>query len=180
MKKIRLFLVLALVLFIPVIATVKADEKEKVNIYFFRGEGCPHCAEAEEFFNELSQDEEYSKYFTIKDYEVWYDEGNAAFMDEVATALDTEASGVPFIVIGDKHFSGYASSMSETIKSTIKDAYESSEYTDVVANLNSGKTTETKKDDKDGESSPLVPIIIVSVIAIGTIAGLVFLTKERK
>ena len=178
MKKIRLLLVLALVLFIPVMATVKADEKSKITIYFFRGEGCPHCAEAEEFFGELSKDEEYGKIFEIKDYEVWYDEDNAAFMEKVAGALDTEVSGVPFIVIGDKYFSGYASSMDDQLKETIKDAYEGEEYTDVVGNLENGTTTE--KDDKKEDSNPLVPIIIVSVIAIGTIVGLVFLTKEKK
>ena len=180
MKKLSLFLLLALVLCIPFISNVKADEKEKVTIYFFRGEGCPHCAEAEEFFEKLAADDEYGKMFQIKDYEVWYDEDNAAFMEKVATALDTEVGGVPFIVIGEKYFPGYAASMDDQIKSTIKDAYNGGDYKDVVGNLENGTTNNKKTEEKKDESSPLVPIIIVSVIAVGTIIGLVFLTKERK
>ena len=175
MKKISLFLILALVLFIPFITNVKADTKDKITIYFFRGEGCPHCAEAEEFFEALSKDEEYGKMFEVKDYEVWYDESNAAFMEEVAAKLDTQVNGVPFIVIGDKYFSGFASSMEDQVKETIKDAYNSEDYTDVVAGNNNGNKKEKKE-----ESNPLIPIIIVSVIAVGTIVGLVFLTKEKK
>lgn len=175
MRKIRLLLVLALVLFIPVMASVKADTKEKITVYFFRGEGCPHCAEAEEFFADLAKDDEYSNYYNLKDYEVWYDEKNSAFMEKVAKALDTEVTGVPFIVIGDKYFSGYSASMSENIKDTIKTAYEDKEYTDVVASVENGKEVKKNKE----ESSPLIPIIIVSVIAVGTIAGLIFLTKEK-
>ena len=172
MKKISLLLVLALVLFIPVFTTVKADaEKQKVTVYFFRGDGCPHCAEAEEFFDELSKDEEYSKYYVLKDYEVWYDEDNNNLMKEVAEKLGVEANGVPFIVIGDKSFSGYSAAMSESIKTTIKEAYESSDYVDVVK----GNSVVKKE-----ESNKVIPIVIVSVIAVATIIGLVFLTKEKE
>ena len=65
--------------------------------------------------------------------------------------------------------------MEDQVKETIKDAYNSEDYTDVVAGNNNGNKKEKKE-----ESNPLIPIIIVSVIAVGTIAGLVFLTKEKK
>ena len=171
MKKISLLLVIALLLFIPVFTTVKADtEKQKITVYLFRGDGCPHCAEVEEFFDELSKDEEYSKYYVLKDYEVWYDEDNNNLMAEVAKKLDTEASGVPFIVIGKKYYSGYSAAMSDAIKETIKEAYESSDYEDVVK----GNAVVKKE-----ESNKVIPIVIVSVIAVGTVIGLVFLTKEK-
>ena len=175
MKKISRLLVLALVLFIPFMVSVKAeDAKEKINVYLFRGEGCPHCAEAEEFFDSLASDEEYSKYYELVKYEVWYDENNANLMNDVAKKLGTEANGVPFIVIGEKYFSGYASSMDEEIKEAIKTAYESDEYTDIVKS--SGKITEEKEEEKN---SPLVPIIIVSVVAVITVIVMVFITKEK-
>ncbi|MBR3117450.1 MAG: hypothetical protein IKF36_06245 [Bacilli bacterium] len=170
MKKISLLLVIALVLFIPIFTTVRAVEKQKVTVYLFRGEGCPHCAEAEEFFEELKNDEEYGKYFVVKDYEVWYDEDNAALMQEVAEKLDTTASGVPFIVIGEKFHSGFSSKMVDTIKDEIKTYYESQEIVDVV----NGNSVVEKE-----ESNKIIPIVIVSVIAIGTVIGLVFLTREK-
>lgn len=179
MKKFRLLLVLALVLFIPFMVNVQADEtkeKEKINVYFFRGEGCPHCAEAEEWFDTLKDDEEYSKYYNLVDYEVWYDKDNSKLMDEVAKKLGTEASGVPFMVIGEKYYSGFAETMVEDIKTTIKEAYESEDYVDVVKSIKEG-TYKTKKEEK--ESSTLIPIVIVSVIAIITVIALIFFTKEK-
>ncbi len=179
MKKVAKFLVFALVLFIPFMVNVhadekKTDEKSKVNVYLFRGDGCPHCAEAEEWFDELKKDEEFSKYFEVVDYEVWYDEDNAKFMDEVAKALDTEASGVPFIVVGKKFFSGYSSEMSEEIKTAIKEAYNDKDYKDIVKATKKGE-----KIEKKSEKSPFVPIIIISGIALLTVIALVFFTKEK-
>ena len=179
MKKIAKIFLFALVLFIPFMITTnaeekKTDEKNKINVYLFRGEGCPHCAEAEEWFDELKKDEEFSKYYTLVDYEVWYDEDNAAFMDKVAKKLDTTADGVPFIVVGKKYFSGFAESMEEDIKSAIKEAYKSDNYTDVVSSL---KKAGTKKETK--EQSAIIPIVIVSGVAIVTVIAMIFLTKEK-
>ncbi|MBQ6476836.1 MAG: hypothetical protein IJI43_00115 [Bacilli bacterium] len=178
MKKITKLLLLALVLFIPFMVNVSADEakeeSKKVTVYLFRGDGCPHCAEAEEFFDELSKDEEYSKYYELVDYEVWYNEKNAKFMDEVAKALDTEANGVPFIIIGEKYFNGYSSEMAEDIKTAIKEAYDNKDYKDVVKAAKKGEKVEKEK-----ESSAFWPIVIVSAVALITVIALVFFTKEK-
>ena len=180
MKKFAKLLVLALVLFIPFIGTQvhadekKTEEKNKVNVYLFRGEGCPHCAEAEEWFKELAKDEEYSKYYELIDFEVWYDQDNSKLMDKVAKELGTEASGVPFIVIGKKYFSGFSSDMSEDIKKEIKKAYEDKEYKDVVSKI---KKSNSKKIEEKNNS--FIPIIIVSGVALLTVIGLVFFTKEK-
>lgn len=180
MKKLKTLLVLALVLFIPFMVNVKADEnteaKDKINVYLFRGEGCPHCAEAEEWFDTLKDDEEYSKYYELVDFEVWYDENNADLMNKVAEKLDTSADGVPFLVVGKKYFSGFAESMEEEIKTAIKEAYEDENYVDVVSGVQKG-TYKTKTEEK--QSSALVPIIIVSVVAVVTVIALIFFTKEK-
>ena len=174
MKKISFLIIAAIMLLIPF--AVKADEKAKVNVYLFRGEGCPHCEEALEWFdNTLSKDEEYSKYYELVQYEVWYDEDNAKLMDKVAEALGTEANGVPFIVIGDKHFSGFSSSQSpDQIKEAIKAEYESDDKVDMVESVKNGKIVEKK------EENQLLPIIIVSAAAIVIVIGLVFFTKEKE
>ena len=66
MKKIKLFLAIIMCLFAMPLAvladegsddnvevtsgeTEVQEEDNRVKIYFFRGEGCPHCADAEEF-----------------------------------------------------------------------------------------------------------------------------------
>ena len=179
MKKIKYLLVLALVLFIPFIVNVKADEektedKKAVTVYIFRGEGCPHCEEALEFFDSLSQDEEYKDMYKLVKYEVWYDKDNSELMEKVSKELNANASGVPFIVIGKKYFNGYSEAMSSEIKETIKDQYESGKTTDVVKAVLKGE-----KADADKKNSAFVPIIIVSVIALVSVIGLVFFTKEK-
>ena len=79
MKKLKfLFVMLIGILLIP--STVFAADEEgndPVNVYFFHGDGCPHCAEAEEFFNSI--EDEYGDMFDVVSYEVWYNETNAEF-----------------------------------------------------------------------------------------------------
>ena len=175
MKRLKFLLVLALVLFVPFMVNINAAEaKDKINVYLFRGEGCPHCAEAEEFFDELSKDEEFKEYYTLVDYEVWNNKENAEFMDKVATELSTNASGVPFIVIGDKFYSGYASSMSNQIKDTIKEQYNNKDYVDTIEKV---KKAEQEKDEK--ASNAVIPIVIVSAAALIIIVAMVFFTKEK-
>ncbi len=179
MNKIKYLLVLALVLFLPFVVNVKADEEntksnDKINVYVFRGEGCPHCEEALEFFDSLSKDEEYKDLYKLVKYEVWYDEDNSKLMSKVAEALNTEANGVPFIVVGDKYFSGYSEAMSSEIKDAIKEQYEKKDYKDIVKTVKAGEKVDAKK-----KESAFVPIIIVSVVALISVIGLIFFTKEK-
>lgn len=83
---------------------VTVAEAATPTVYFFRGEGCPHCAEEEEFFEQLA---ERRPDIEVKDFEVWYNRKNVDILKEVSEALDTNVTGVPFTVIGDKHFTGY-------------------------------------------------------------------------
>lgn len=177
MKRVLKLMIVSLLLMVPFFVKaeeVNADKDNKVNVYLFRGEGCPHCKEAESFFSSLDKDEEYSKYYKLVKYEVWYNEDNAKLMNDVAKKLNTEASGVPFIVIGNKYYSGYASSMDSELKEAIKSAYENDSYKDVVKSVIE-KTDEKKK----ATNSPLIPIVIVSSIAIITVVVMVFFTKEK-
>ena len=80
MRKVRLFLRLSfLIAFLvacqglifarPVLAQSSAAKPHKVVIYLFWGDGCPHCAVAKPFLNELTQ--RYPK-IELRAYEVWY------------------------------------------------------------------------------------------------------------
>ena len=42
----------------------KKVEDDKINIYFFRGEGCPHCAQEEKWLESIK--EEYGDYVIEK------------------------------------------------------------------------------------------------------------------
>ncbi len=169
MSKLKYLLVAAIVLLFPFVASAK----EKINVYMFRGEGCPHCEEALEFFDELSEDEEFKNLYKLVTYEVWYNEDNQSIMKDVADALGEEVSGVPYIVIGSKTFAGYASSMDDRIKDAIKAAYEDEDYKDVVAEVKKGTYVAEKY------KFPVVPVAIVAGVVILAVIGMVIFTGEK-
>ena len=109
------------------------ETKEEVTIYLFWGDGCPHCEEAKTWFNEIEP--EYGKYFKIVDFEVWKNEENAKLMQDVANRLKEEADGVPFIVIGDTTYEGFADVYKNKILNTIFSEYEKTERVDVIKEI---------------------------------------------
>lgn len=163
MKKILMGLVMAMLL-VPF--AVKAEGK--VKIYLFRGEGCPHCEEALEFFDGLS-DEDKNK-FDLVQYEVWYDEENNELMKKVAEKLDEEVSGVPFIVVGDQAFHGFTESIGEKILSTVDKYYEEENFIDIVT------ATDYKASKKDNKDAIIVGVFVAAVV-VGV--GLVVLARKE-
>jgi len=74
-----------------------------VMVYFFWGDGCPHCAAMERFFEEIQP--QYPN-MEVRKFEVWYDEANQELFWKMAQAHGFEPSGVPTIFIGDYHWVG--------------------------------------------------------------------------
>ena len=97
------------------------EKDDQITIYLFRGKGCGYCRAFLEFMNSITND--YGKYFKLQSYEVWNDEANATLMGEVSEYLNEPAGGVPYIIIGDKVFAGYASDYDEGIKQAIVELY---------------------------------------------------------
>ena len=96
-------------------------------------------------------------------------------MNQVATELGTSASGVPFIVVGDKYFSGFSKESSPSqLKEEIKKQYENKDYQDIVDAVKKGKSI------NKGDSKAVLPIVIISAIAIVAVLALVFFTKEKE
>ena len=139
------------------------DDSKEVNVYFFRGQGCSHCAEAEEWFKSI--EEEYGSYFKVVDYETWYNEDNAKLMQEVADARGEKAEGVPYIIIGDQSWNGFSQSYAEDMINQIKAVYaqDVSERYDIMTYLpyiKDGKKTDDSKDSNDALA--LIIIILVT------------------
>ncbi len=152
MKKVFMLFTLVLLAF-PFV--VKAEEKEKVNVYLFKGDGCPHCADAESYFNSLSEEEKNK--FNLVRYEVWYNETNKNLMNQVAEKLEETVTGVPYIVIGEKTFSGFNDEIGENIMSFVTEMYESDAREDIVSELadelNAEESTGTSNPDSTGETN---------------------------
>jgi glutaredoxin/uncharacterized membrane protein YidH (DUF202 family) len=81
-------------------------DNDKINIYFFWGEGCPHC-EKEKAFLKTFQEENAD--VVVRDYEVWGSRENLELMMEFAKELGVDVRGVPFTVIGEHYVIGWVS-----------------------------------------------------------------------
>ncbi|MCP4386295.1 MAG: hypothetical protein GY798_33620 [Hyphomicrobiales bacterium] len=90
---------------------------DPVVIHFFWGDGCPHCAEAKPFLEDLTRRTPRSE---LRAYEIWYDPENAALFEAMAAAKGFEAVAVPTIVVGDRHWIGYSAGIATQIDSAVQ------------------------------------------------------------
>ncbi len=119
------------------------ETDDQAIIYMFRGQGCGYCRAFLEFMNSISK--EYGKYFKMVSFEVWNDANNADLLEKVPLVTNKAAGGVPYIIIGEKVFAGYASTYDEEIKEAIMKQYKDNSY-DVMEKLDerlNGKTNST-------------------------------------
>ena len=162
MKKIiRIVLFFALLL-LPI--STHALENDEVTLYFFHGDGCPHCAAEEDFLEKLPK--EYPNLKIVR-YEVWNNDENAELLAKVEDVFGIIRSGVPTNVIGNSIITGYSDATASRIERAI-DYYYANEYEDVVAQIKDGTyKKEDKKEDKfrkeeaksDEELSVDVPLV---------------------
>ena len=184
MKKIKILLMTLFVLlampftvFAEDEASTNSEKDNKVKVYFFRGEGCPHCAEAEEFFDSIK--DEYGQYFEIVDYETWNDADNANLLEKVGEARDEKINGVPYIVIGDKSWSGYSSEYDDDIKKTIKSVYDTSvdKRYDIMQLIDTGSTSKGNSEDSTKSNDAIILIAIIVVVG-AVVSGVVMARKK--
>ena len=119
-----------LVVFLLALATVLAwqplnsvsaappDQANKVVMYFFWGDGCPHCAEAEPYIEELK-----GRYpnLEVRVLEVWYNDTNQELLTQTAANYGFKASAVPTFFIGEKTWTGYNDQIAQELEAAIKD-----------------------------------------------------------
>ncbi len=74
-------------------------------IYFFWGDGCPHCAAAKPFLARLART---YPGVQIRDFEVWYNEANREPFIQMAARFGFEPTGVPTIFIGQRYWIGFS------------------------------------------------------------------------
>ncbi len=180
MKKIKLLLLLAVV---GIILPFGVDAASKKNVYIFKGATCGYCKKALSFFQDLVNNKEYADKFDLIEYEVWNNEENSKLGKAVAEKLGEEMDGVPYIVIGEKTFSGYTTSYDDQIKEAIDNFYEDDTAVSVVETVrDSGEYNVTpeytleKKEDK-GNADAVIAVVIIA-IAIGGFGYVVYLSRK--
>ena len=141
----------------PIPTDPNGNVTDPINVYLFSGSGCPHCTALKEHLNNASNT--YGKYYNVVEYEVWDNRDNQHIMDEVAKKMGEEVNGVPFLVIGNRTWTGYVpGEQDKDIDNAIMSEYNSSIRYDV---MKTEKTSEeydedykedTKEDSKDNKS----------------------------
>ncbi len=154
-----------------------SENDDQMTIYLFRGKGCGYCKKFLTFLNSIV--DEYGKYFKLESYEVWYNEDNAELMQGVSKYMNEDASGVPFIIIGDKVFSGYSESYDDEIKAKIKEEYDKDKK-DRVNKIEEYKKNGNKDEKKDEDESGMFSVVVFSVLftAICTSAVSIYFVKK--
>jgi thiol-disulfide isomerase/thioredoxin len=82
---------------VPAATPSAADTSDNI-VYYFYGQGCPHCAKVDPFIENITK-----KYpdVDIRKLEVWYNQTNQQIYTQVnAQAGISSPSGVPEVVIG--------------------------------------------------------------------------------
>ena len=105
------------------------NTNNKVTVYLFRGEGCPHCESAENYFKTILGKYDYLE---IKAIEIWNNDKNNELAEKVASDLKIELEGVPLIVIGTYNVTGFSEKMEEELETEIEKAHKNKNYQDMV------------------------------------------------
>lgn len=177
MKKLKLLLVALVAVLVFPVSVFAEDANKEVNIYFFHGDGCPHCEDAQTWFDEI--EEEYGDKFKVVNYEVWYNEQNNKLMNAVAEARGETADGVPYIVVGNQSWSGFDESYKETILEKIESEYAQAveERYDVMnyVDLEGVKT-------ENGSSTGRDVLILILILAVGgaVVGGTIYARKNTQ
>ncbi len=93
------------------------DRVDSVNIYFFWGDGCPHCATEKPFLESLVR-----KYpqVELRAYEIYYVEENRILFQGFGEALDFEPQGVPTTIIGKQVWVGFREEYKAEIEAAVQ------------------------------------------------------------
>ena len=175
MKRILKLLLVTIFIFL---ISFQVQAKEKVTLYFFYGDGCPHCAEEEKvLLPELEKDKD----LKIVKLETWYNEENMKLLDKVNETYNLKSRGVPCNIIGDTAISGYNEYNANKIKRAIA-YYKENNYVDNIEKIkNNEKVTINDKFDKEEDKTdkentidvPLIGKFNVKNVSISTAAVLI-------
>ena len=110
------------------------QEDNKINIYLFYSETCPHCHDELEHLKVVEK--KYKGKINIYKYEVTKNKKNNILMSTVKSLFEFDGLGVPFTVIGEEYIYGFSedsTEIEETLDKYLKD--ESIEKKDKNYNL---------------------------------------------
>ncbi len=86
-------------------ALIKQEQSDKLPVYLFWGDGCPHCHAEMVFLEKIKKD--YPQ-IEFKKYEVYNNKNNYELFNQLAKEKGIEVKGVPTLFIGDEVIVGFS------------------------------------------------------------------------
>jgi len=151
-----LIILFFITLFFPLQHIFAQEPNKDANIYFFWGEGCPHCEKEKPFLDKMKQ-----KYPQLKihEFEVWNSADNRRLMMEFGEELNANINGVPFTVIGEHYVIGWldekntGAQIEDAIKCTLNNNCR-----DIGSELmGNNLIAEKQQEDKTLKTPPSIP-----------------------
>ncbi|BBA70116.1 glutaredoxin family protein [Geobacter sulfurreducens] len=146
--------VVALLLFMIMLlapSTETASRAPTVSLYFFWGEGCPHCERAKTY---LADAHLRFPGLEIRSYEVLHNENNLNLLMTMSRKLGTEAKGVPTFIIADRMLDGFSDETRRELEQEI-----------VRRTATSHPTGENDTKDRAGNAAPLTLPLLGTISA---------------
>lgn len=100
----------------PIQASNQAQEANPVVITMFWGDGCPHCAKAKPFLEELA-----GRYpnVELRFYEIYNIPANRPLLEKMGAAYNVDTRGVPAIFILDQYYEGWSDALGAEIEALV-------------------------------------------------------------
>lgn len=158
----------AIFLFVFASCMQVSAKEDKVKLYFFHGDGCPHCKEENKYLKKLEK--KYKK-LEIVYYEVWNHKDNAFLMKRVGQKFDISANAVPLTVISSTAISGFSEVNEKKIERTINFYLKNKDKNiDYVKKIKNGTYTGDIIEDKFAkEEQKTDDMAVVKVPIIGNV-----------
>lgn len=96
--------------------SAQSANANKIIIYLFWGDGCPHCAAEKPFLEDLVKQ---NPNIEVRAYEIWKVESNRVKLDKMAQEYGFKPSGVPTTFIGDQYWVGFNDDIKSQIQTTV-------------------------------------------------------------
>ncbi|MEA3248813.1 MAG: hypothetical protein U9Q03_00450 [Patescibacteria group bacterium] len=81
-----------------------ADAADNLDVVFFHGRGCGHCAKSEALLEQMKDEH---PEITVHSHEVYFDDDSRGLMFEFGRVYDVDVSGIPMMFIGNTVISGH-------------------------------------------------------------------------
>lgn len=90
--------------------------RHEVTVYFFWGDGCPHCIKEKAFLSSITK--QYPE-IRLKSYEVWKNRANASFFTRMTSDAGIKSTGVPVTFVDTRTFVGFSGQTAQEIEAAI-------------------------------------------------------------